>query len=82
MNVKKFIVETKDYIHNNAGTYARGDLHTMPQIHREDLLRYLQSLHNRFPRNKFLRFIKKLQSRRMIIESSERSLTFDPIFLF
>lgn len=82
MNIKKFMVETKDYIHNNAGTYARGDLHTIPQIYREDLLRYLQSLHNRFPRNKFLRFIKKLQSRRVIIESNDYSLAFDPIFLF
>lgn len=82
MNIQKIILETKEYIHNNTGTFARGDLHTLPQVHGDDLLRYLQSLHNRFPRNKFLRFVKKLQSKRMILESNDHSLTFDPTFLF
>lgn len=82
MNIQKFISETKEYIYNNAGTFARGDLHTSPQILREDLMHYFQSLHTRFPQNKFLRLIKKLQSRRVIIDSNERSLTFDPVFLF
>lgn len=82
MNIQKFISETKEYIYNNAGTFARGDLHTSPQILREDLMCHLQSLHARFPRNKFLRLIKKMQSRRVIIDSNDHSLTFDPTFLF
>ncbi|HEX5555948.1 MAG TPA: hypothetical protein VFX43_22080 [Chitinophagaceae bacterium] len=80
--MEKFITETKEYIHNNLSTFARGDLHMLPQVHRDDLMYYLQSLHARFPRSKFLRFVKKLKSRRMIIESNDRSLTFDPTFLF
>lgn len=61
---------------------ARGDLHMTPQVHRDDLMHYLQTLHARFPRNRFLRFVKKLKSRRVIIDSNDRSLVFDPAFLF
>lgn len=81
MNLEKFITETKDYIHRTQGIFPRGDLHTLPRVHKEDLMHYFQSMH-RFPRNRFLRFIKKMKSRRMIIDSNEHSLTFDPTFIY
>jgi hypothetical protein len=81
MNINKFIAETKEYFHGNLGTFARGDLHTLPQVHGEDLRNYLQSMH-RFPRTRFARFVKKLKARHLIIESNERHLIFDPTFLF
>lgn len=81
MNLDEFIAETKEYIHRMNPTAMRGDLHTLPRVHREDLMHYLQSLHH-FPRARFLRFINKLKSRRLIIDSNEHSLTFDPTFLF
>lgn len=81
MNIEKFIAETKEYFHGNLGTFARADLHTLPQVQGDDLMNYLQTLH-RFPRTRFARFVKKLKARRLIIESNERMLVFDPTFLF
>lgn len=82
MNIERVISETKEYIHNNLNTFQRGDLHTVPQVHGDDLMRYLQTLHNRFPRSRFLRFVRKMKSRRLILETSGRSLVFDPTFLY
>lgn len=81
MNFEEFIGETKEYLHRMNVMFMRGDLHTLPRVHREDLIQYLQSVHH-FPRARFLRFVKRLKSRRVIIESNEQSLTFDPTFLF
>lgn len=81
MNLEELIAETKEYVHRMNRNVVRGDLHTLPRIHREDLMNYLQSLHH-FPKARFVRFIDKLKSRRLIIDSNEQSLTFDPTFLF
>lgn len=81
MNLEKFITETKEYIHRVNGNVVRGDLHTLPRVHTDDLMHYLQSMH-RFPQARFTRFINKLKSRRLIIDSNDHSLTFDPTFVF
>lgn len=82
MNVEKFTTEIKEYIYHHLGLSVRGDLHTLPHVHREDLWLHLQSLHNRFPENKFLRLIKKMKARRIVLDSNDRTLVFDPTFLF
>ncbi len=81
MNFEKFIQATKDYLSDHLGTYSRGDLHIMPQIGREDLLNYIRNTYyTHFPRARFSRFIQKLRDRRMILDSDEKTLTFDPVF--
>lgn len=80
MNFEKFIQATKEYLNDHLGTYTRGDLHIMPQIGREELLHYIRTLHASFPRSRFSRFIEKLQDRRVILDSNDKTLTFDPTF--
>lgn len=80
MNFEKFILLTKEYLNDHLVTYSRGDLHIMPQIGREELLLYFRTLYSRFPRSRFSRFIEKLQDKRMILDSNDKTLTFDPVF--
>lgn len=82
MNMDKIISETKEYMRGHLGTSTRGDMHTLPLVHRDDLWNYLRSLHARFPRGRFRRFVRKLESRGLILESRDRSLVFDPTFSF
>lgn len=82
MNLKQFIWETREYLICKASTFTRGDLHMLPQISKEDLLHYIQSLHSNFRRQRFMRFIRRLEARRLVLESNDHSLTFDPIFLY
>ncbi len=80
MNFERFIQATKDYLSEHLGTYSRGDLHNMPQIGREDLLNYIRKSYTHLPRARFSRFVQKLRDKRMILESDEHTLTFDPVF--
>ena len=80
MNFEKFLQLTKEYLNDHMGTHSRGDLHIMPRIGTEELLHYLQSLHARFPRSRFSRFVEKLQDKGMIVDSNDKTLTFDPVF--
>lgn len=80
MNFEKFKLLTKEYLSDHLVTYSRGDLHIMPQIGREELLHYMRSLYARFPRSRFSKFIDRLQERGMILDSNEKTLTFDPVF--
>lgn len=82
MNFENFIQETKEYVNKHLGTSARGDLHVLPQIGKEDLLRYMQSLHSNFSRLRFSRFLERLKEQRLILDSNESSVTFDPTFLY
>jgi hypothetical protein len=80
MNFEKFIQETKEYLNEHLSTSARGDLHVLPQTGKEDLLHYIQSLHSSFSRLRFSRFIEKLKEQRLVLDSNESSVTFDPTF--
>jgi len=82
MNMNRIISETKEYMRGHLGTSVRGDMHTMPLVQSDDLWKYLSSLHARFPRGRFRRFVRKLESRGLILESRDRSLVFDPTFSF
>lgn len=82
MNFEKFIQETKEYLDVHLSTSTRADLHVLPQIGREDLLRYIQSIHSSFPRSRFSRFIEKLKAQRLVLDSNEHYVTFDPTFLY
>jgi len=82
MNIEKIITETKEYMRHNLGTSTRGDMHTLPLVHRDDLWGYLRTLHARFPRGRFVRLVRKLESRGLILETRDRSLVFDPTFSF
>lgn len=82
MKLEKIITETKEYMRFNLGTPARGDVHTLPLVCRDDLLGYLRSLHVRFPRGRFRRFVRKLEARGLILETRDRSLVFEPTFSF
>lgn len=82
MNMNRIISETKEYMRGHLGTSGRGDMHTLPLVHGEDLRKYLSSLHARFPEGRFRRLVRRLESRGLILESRDRSLVFDPTFSF
>ncbi len=81
MNYKKFIQLTKDYLDEHADTYARGDLHITPRIEQEDLLHYIRKFYGSFPRSRYVRFISRLKQNRLVVEMTDKFLTFDPVFV-
>ncbi len=82
MDLEHFIQETRDYLNGHLGTFARGDLHVLPRIGQDDLLHYLQTLHGGFSRYRFLRFLERLKHRRVVLDTKDSSVTFDPTFVF
>lgn len=82
MNLKRFINETKEYVRTHLDIPGRADTHTVPMVHPDDLWGYLRSLHVRFRHPRYLRMLRRLESRGLILAVSERSLVFEPTFSF
>lgn len=81
MNYKKFLRLTKDCLDAHLATHARGDLPISPRIEKEDLLNYIKKFYSGFSDSRFSRFVSRLKHNRIVLESNDKSLLFDPGFL-